>query len=232
MVSKLDILLQGCENDLSKSVFLLHYKYATQLCVNAEPLSLLPLEIAGLGKIETVADVVRPRKDQFQIFLRNKQHLQAVISAMRQLHPEFLLDIVPATFYKGQTEEENSLVYTMPPVNKERRDLLLQAVDFFYERQKTSFEKSKASWSANITRVMADQPQQADEGQKKLDLLFEKKSAQLAKIREDKITEIEEAYQRYETEHIEEPKPQPSEEGQENDRAMHSLKFEESWKEA
>lgn len=233
MGNQLETLLQGCDNDLSKNIILLHYKFASQLCVYADPLSLLSVEISGAGKIENVADVVIPRKDQFQIFLRDQDQLAVVISAIRKEHPEFQLDIVPATVYEGQTEDENSLVYTMPPVSKERRDLLLKAVDLLYGKAKAIFEKLKATYSTRISKVLADRPQDADAGQKKLDELFEKKSAQLLQKKEDKIAEIEEAYEDYQKEH-DDAKPntrQKSAPDAQNEKSVtQSMQFDDSWK--
>lgn len=237
MDKQLETLLLGCKNDLSKNIFLLHYNYANNVCVNADPLALLPVEVktgGSVSKLEQVADITIPRQDQFQIYLRDESNLSAVMTAVRSLHPEFLLDIVPDSIYEGQTEDENSLLYTMPPVNKERRDLLLQIVDYYYNKAKVRFESLKVEWTGNVSNALKDDADKAKLGQEKLDELFEEKTEQLNEEKESKIREIEEAYQRYLEEHPEEGnqanRPQLQKPGQEDEEVKNSLTFDESWK--
>ncbi len=236
MGQQLDVLLMGCEEDLSKVIFLLHYVFSTRLCIKADPMSLIELEVQTGGrslKIEKVADVTIPQWNQFQIFLREESNLQAVMTAMRQHHPEFLLEIVPASVYENQVKDENSLLYTMPPVNKERRDLLLQVVDFSYAKSKARFSALKVTWTANITKALATRPDEMKEGQEKLDELFEKKTAQLDEEKAKKVQEIEDAYAEYEKEHGEEDAKggkAPKSKDPEGDKAKNSLKLNESWR--
>lgn len=236
MREQTEIQLNGCENDLSKNIFLFQYNMASMLCVKAEPLSLLDVEIQIGGsskKIEKVADVSIPRKDQFQVFLRNQNDLEPTRKAICSEHPEFLWEIVKDTAYEDQIERENTLLFTMPPVNKERRDLLLQMVDALYLQAKTQFERQKAVWTGNITRALAGNPTDLKEAQDKLDELYDEKTAQLINAKNAKIQEIEEAYEEYQENHGDDDgsKKKASADGNGDDEDVkNSLKFDDSWK--
>lgn len=228
-----DNILMGCENDLSKIIFTLSYRFASYLCVYAEPMTLLPIVVNG-SKLEDLVDIAIPEKDKFQFFMKRENDLPMIRQAMEDEHPEFLVEIKQDYFYENQMDAEDTLLFTMPPVNKDRRDLLLQGVDLLYNDALGRFEIQKGQCVATLTKSLATQPDMLDDAKNDLDDLYEVKKKALDDVKQKKIYEIEEAYERYEQKKAdEESNRDHSNNGmtQEDEKAKNSMDF-ASWKEA
>ena len=147
-------------------------------------------------------------------------------------HPEFLQEIVPEIFYENQTEKEPTLLLTMPPVNKDRRDLLLKGVDGLYNDTKAKFERLKAICVNELTVNLSENPTMLDEAKEALEKEYEKKKELLEQYKQKKIDEIEEAYRRYEANRQTQDagkNGQNNNMSAEDNEAMNSMKL-DSWK--
>ena len=141
---------------------LMNYKYSN-LCTKAEPASLLPVDIyidATRMDMEQVAIVGSPREDQLSIIPKDEHYLEPIVRGVFDAHPEFKLEIK----YMSEDlkrEDERYLLYTMPEVNKDRRDLLANGVKSLYEetsaRIKAVFAKDKLNLIQGVQGLPAEE---------------------------------------------------------------------------
>ena len=189
---------------MSGYVGLLNFRYLN-LCVKAEIASLLPVIVFIDGQeanIEEVANVNMPNEYQLGVFPKDPSQLSDIIAAIYEAHPEFKMEKKST----GDTEDESSqfVLYTMPEVDKDRHDLLMDAVKSLYDecraRLKTIYSEYQAKFAELLVKVS---PQEAEEAKKALDDLNDKCHEMVVDLLNKKQDEIEEAYQRYLTEQVE-----------------------------
>ena len=186
----------------------LRYK---NLCAKADGASLMPVTVIADGyecNIEEVAMVAKPNDYQLVVIPSEERYLRDVVEGIFEAHPEFKMKMMVKDkdgvrelneSESDSTEKgERFLLYTMPDVDKNRRDVLRQGVKNLYEE-----------CNAKIKLVDADAKRRMEEGsfvstQKDMDEGFEalKQSYDLIKEKIDKLQqmkleEIEEAYYRY-----------------------------------
>ena len=201
---------------------LMNYKYSN-LCTKAEPASLLPVDIyidATRMDMEQVAIVGSPREDQLSIIPKDEHYLDPIVRGVFDAHPEFKLEIKYIS-EDLKREDERYLLYTMPEVNKDRRDLLVQAVDSLYDETKVQLELTANKDRINLINDLRGLPaEEIKEVEEAMDEAYNQYKDMAEKIHEEKVKEIEEGYERYLENHPEEqwepaprkssPKPQPS----------------------
>ena len=186
----------------------LRYK---NLCAKADGASLMPVTVIADGyecNIEEVAMVAKPNDYQLVVIPSEERYLRDLVEGIFEAHPEFKMKMMVKDkdgvrelneSESDSTEKgERFLLYTMPDVDKNRRDVLRQGVKNLYEE-----------CNAKIKLVDADAKRRMEEGsfvstQKDMDEGFEalKQSYDLIKEKIDKLQqmkleEIEEAYYRY-----------------------------------
>ena len=186
----------------------LRYK---NLCAKADGASLMPVTVIADGyecNIEEVAMVAKPNDYQLVVIPSEERYLRDLVEGIFEAHPEFKMKMMVKDkdgvrelneSESDSTEKgERFLLYTMPDVDKNRRDVLRQGVKNLYEE-----------CNAKIKLVDADAKRRMEEGsfvstQKDMDEGFEalKQSYDLIrekvdKLQQMKLEEIEEAYYRY-----------------------------------
>lgn len=196
--------IEKAQKKMSGYVGLLSFRYLN-LCVKAEIASLLPVIVFIDGQeanIEEVANVNMPNEYQLGVFPKDPSQLSDIIAAIYEAHPEFKMEKKST----GDTEDESSqfVLYTMPEVDKDRHDLLMDAVKSLYDecraRLKTIYSEYQAKFAELLVKVS---PQEAEEAKKALDDLNDKCHEMVVDLLNKKQDEIEEAYQRYLTEQVE-----------------------------
>jgi len=183
---------------MSGYIGLLNFRYMN-LCVKAEVASLLPVIVFIDGQetnIEDVANVNMPNEFQLGVFPKEPSQLPDIIAAIYEAHPEFKMEKKST----GDTEDESSqfVLYTMPEVDKDRHDLLMDAVKSLYDecraRLKTIYSEYQARFAELLVKVS---PKEAEDAKKALDDLNDKCHDMVIDLLNKKQDEIEEAYQRY-----------------------------------
>lgn len=173
------------------------------LCVKAEPMSLMAVEVVtnlGKQKIENCVDVSIPEWNQIMMFMKRPDFMGPVLLGVRKTHPEFKVEKKKAYSYRGQLDPEDVLLYTMPPVDKDRRDVLNQGVDLLKKQTQTKIDRIKADCTLQLNKMVTD----PDKKKEALDFLDEKTQEivdHLEKVTADKLKEIEDAYEKYVAEH-------------------------------
>lgn len=110
---------------------------------------------------------------------------------------------------KNDDDDENSKYYyillTMPPVTKQQRKIYLDAVDGVYKYIVGKIDLERGKLNASITaKTAACSKEDADECKETADKIYEKDKAMADQQKEEKVKEIEEAYQRYLAQHPDE----------------------------
>ena len=187
-------------------IALLGYRYMN-LCVKAEVAALLPVTVNVMGTnshLEDVAMIATPDDYHFAIYpkIEESYYIQQIVNGILFSHPEFKLSMKKTQILN---EEKQYLEYEMPEVDKNRRDLLNEAVKTLYDEAKVNIEKLYAEEKAalvDLKEVFNDEDiKKADEElDKKHDLVLDK----ILDIKLQKLDEVEAGYQRYLTMHPDE----------------------------
>ena len=202
---------------------LLQYRYMN-LCIKAEPASLLSLEIVDSEgvkfDIEQTAFVIQKNDFQFEVIPKEDELLYPICKAFMNTHPEFKQEVVDVPEAEERLDRENHeekhVIITMPEVDKNRRDLLMNAVSTLYDECGVQLDKAKGEYSARLIRKMEkESPTDIDEAKNAMDDSYEQHKDIIKTYRENKEKEIEEAYQRWLTKQMEQDLEQ-----QEKDEAM------------
>ena len=213
-------LMEEAKKRMSGYAALLNYRYHN-LCVKARPEALLSFSISDEGvdaPIEDVANVCNApeRDDQFEIYPLSPGLLLLIIKSLKKVHPEFLIEI--KTVEGSDDEDDKYILATMPPVDKARHDVLMEAVGILADWCNGKMEATFSYFTASIQQKLMDA--QADEIDEAKDALQDIKDAHddlCKQFRADKEGEIEDAYQQFQAE-LEEKKAKLQEE-----EAAHNL---------
>ena len=177
------------------------------LCVKAEPVSLLSIEANIEGEFQKLEDCAQIGKEDdysFQIVPNYDDDLPTLAQAVFREHPEFKQE-----FKKLQvdiSEDPNNpdvhdvyyLQLTMPEVDDERYDVLKNGVKAYYEENKAQMEAVSAKYDAKLAKLLDGE---SDDDIKKVKLARDKQTETWYEHRDrtynDKLKEIEEAHEKW-----------------------------------
>ena len=188
----------SAQKDLSAYVALLNYRFMN-LCIKAEVASLMPVTIY-IGNdecdIEDVADVTLPNDYQMAVYPKNPNNLSAIIQGIYEAHPEFKMEIKSN---EGSEDEASKYVlYTMPEVDENRRDLLMNGVKGLHEECKARINAVYGKYQARFTELSVKvSTQDTDDVNKALDDVYDKCIDMTDELLIQKQQEIEEGYEKY-----------------------------------
>ena len=188
------------EGRLNGFIALLIYRYAN-LCVKAQPMALLSAEIIdeelGSMNIEKVAAVVVPDEYHIRLIPFSPRYNFSLCKAIKLEHPEFKQELVAPE--DAGDEEQRHLILTMPEVNKDRRDALIQSVDTLYDGCKAKIDKTCADYRLKLEKKIVALPSDDERNEAKDALEAKIKTYQdlVDTTKAEKVKEIEEAYQHY-----------------------------------
>ena len=180
---------------LNAYLSLLSYRYAN-LCVKAEIGALMPVTVKAEKdyNLEDVAKVAIPKENQFEIYPNVPDYLQRIIEGILDVHPEFKMEIVKEDY----GNHESHLLYTMPEVDKDRRNLLNDTAKVFYEECNAEIDKECALYTTELPELSGKLSiEDYDDLDKILRRSREESRDVCRDLYEKKLVEIDEAYQRY-----------------------------------
>lgn len=189
--------IAGLKEKLNGYVALLNYRY-TNLCVKAELGALLPVTVTADKEynLEEVAQVVLPTEYQLDVYPKVNDYLQPIIEGIFEVHPEFKLEIRQVE--QSRNPLDKHLLYTMPEVNDERYNLLTNTAKVFYEECNLEIDKECALHTAALPELAGKlSVEDIDEIKQVLEHTINEYHDKTKELNQEKLIEIEEAYQRY-----------------------------------
>lgn len=210
MNENVELIHKDFEKALSQRISLLMYCFSN-LCTKAEPMALLSLSAIVKKQeynIEDVAQASLLDEYSYCILPFENKNLSAVMQGAMREHPEWkqevrlLAEQRIMSFDEANDEDlekgRKVLVCTVPEVNKERYDVLMQAVDGFYNKCKAEMEQSKVKYLERQLKELKDNSsQEIDTAKEKFYEIFDNNVKIREEFYENKIKEIEEAYEHY-----------------------------------
>ena len=195
--------IKAFEKKLSSYQYLLTFRYSN-LCVKADPISLLPVSITVGNReqnIEDVAQVVQMGDFRLVVVPKQMDVLRDVQEGIFEAHPEFKMSIE-----QMEKNDPNSrfVLCEMPPVDKPRYDLLTEATKNLYEECKARMDAVLLEEKRIFVELLAEDPESL---QKVVDQINEKHNNainDIMELRDKKLEEIEEAYAKYLEDHPQE----------------------------
>ena len=199
-------VLADAKAQLSGYAALLNYRFMN-LCVKAEAPALLSVTVeVGNNSLDlektAMARNAPGRDDQFEIYPLDHSLFFAISKGIKKAHPEFQLE--EKSIEGSEDEEDKFILATMPVVNKDRRDALMNGVSALSDECKVNMDVAYSKYLGQImTKLVGAPPQEIDEAKDEMQSLYDEHSKLCKEYREEKEKEIEEAYQRYTTEQSE-----------------------------
>ena len=196
----IESLIHEMEGRLGGYVTLLVYRYAN-LCIKAQPMALLSAQIIdeemGEMTIEQVAGVTIPDEFHMKIVPYDPRFDFPLCKAIKEEHPEFKQELVKPD--NSDDEDERYIILTMPEVNKDRYDVLIDSVNVLYEGCKAKMDKTSGEYRLKLEKQLVTLSSD-DERQKAKDMMEKSVNTHqgiIDTVKADKLKEIEDAYQRY-----------------------------------
>lgn len=184
------------------------------LCVKAEPVSLLSIEAMIEGESQKLEDCTQIGKEDdysFQIFPNYEGDIPALAQAIFMDHPEFKQEMktmqvdISTEEDKSDMQDVHYIQVTMPEVDDDRYDVLKNGVKAIYEENKAQMEAVSAKYDAKLATLLDGE---TDEDVKKVKKAREKQTEtwydQRDRVYHAKLQEIEEGHMRWLTKQGEE----------------------------
>ena len=200
------------EGKLSGYVAQLNFRFMN-LCVKAEPMSLLSarFNIQGEEKqIEDVAQVSKKGDYQFMAIPNFEDDMAPLAVGIALKHPEFKQEYGEETVNvvdeqgNPQSVKVKYLLLTMPEVDNNRYDALKTAVDAAYNQCKTQMKAVVERAEPEIALLQEGEDQQdIDRVKKAVERLKKSYNEQRDKLYDEKIKEIDEAHENWQINQVE-----------------------------
>ena len=200
------------EGKLSGYVAQLNFRFMN-LCVKAEPMSLLSarFNIQGEEKpIEDVAQVSKKGDYQFMAIPNFEDDMAPLAVGIALKHPEFKQEYGEETVNvvdeqgDPQSVKVKYLLLTMPEVDNNRYEALKTAVDAAYNQCKTQMKAVVERAEPEMALLQEGEDQQdIDRVKKAVEKLKKSYNEQRDKLYDDKIKEIDEAHENWQINQVE-----------------------------
>ena len=188
--------LNSAEKKMGSYMTLLYFRYQN-LCVKAEPAALIPVDVHVFDEtmnIEEVAEVAVTDDYHLAIIPNTNDHLQPILQAVTFAHPEFKLSMKKT---EVADEDRDYLEYEMPEVDKNRRDFLNEAVKSLHDEAQMKIDQVYTEEKASCAQLLSQSPQDLDEVNLELERMHDDTLSTIHGLRDDKLEEIEDGYERY-----------------------------------
>ena len=177
------------------------------LCVKAEPVSLLSIEAMIEGEPQKLEECARIGKEDdysFQIFPNYDGDIPALAKAIFMDHPEFKQEMrtmqvdISEDESKPDMQDVHYIQVTMPEVDDNRYDVLKNGVNAFYEENKAQMEAVSAKYDAKFATLLdGESPEDVKKVKEARDKQTKTWYEQRDKIYNDKLQEIEDAHEKW-----------------------------------
>lgn len=196
------MLLNEAKQKLSGYLGLFSYRLMN-LCVKAEPASLLSVELksgdTSFG-LESLADVGQTDEYHFVIIPKDRSLVSDIVKGIVKVHPEFKYEIKRMDQNTVDDDEEADvyLYISMPEVNEDRKDALKDSVNVLYDECKLKCDLTFDKYLEEISAKLISAPEnEKKEGKEQLEKLHDQIQGMMDGYKEKKLKEIEDGYQLY-----------------------------------
>ena len=173
----------------------------TNHCVKAEPTALMPVTVVLADaeyNLEEVANIMKPDDFTFDVYPKNQNNLQEIITGIFDVHPEFKMELKTDKGENENDEEKRHALYTMPEVDKNRRDLLNELSKTFHKECQANLDVAYAQLLEQTVEPFTKMsPSEVDEAKNGFKKAYRDSKDESDKLLQAKLNEIEEGYQRY-----------------------------------
>ena len=193
-------LLEQAKRKMSGYAALMNYRFQN-LSVKAEAEALLSFTANVSGEEVPIEKVARARlaagrDDQFEIYPHDNSLLLPVIKGLFQAHPEYKIET--PQIQDSEDPEERYILATMPEVDDNRHDLLMDAVSVLSDACDSQIEATFTLYTGKIVALLAQaKPEEMDEAKNALEDIHNQHKDLCKQFREQKEKEIEDAHQEY-----------------------------------
>ena len=205
------------------------------LCVKAEEVSLLPVEVlidGDLQRIEECAKIAKKDEYTFMVVPNFEEDLTAVAQGVFLEHPEFIQKVESMTV-DGVDEEGKPvssdmpyLLLTMPAVDDDRYKVLKDSAKALYEECKAAMELATAGADVKLPPLMVGE---SEEDIKRFNKMRDKLEADWnghrEKVYQEKLQEIEDAHNLWMADNVESILDRFEDDAAHNDNAGSSFRL-------
>lgn len=177
------------------------------LCVKAEPVALLTIEVNVEGenqKLEDCTTIAKNDDYSFTIVPHYEDDIPALEQGILKAHPEFKLKkktmTVDSMDLKGNPKEVEVpyILATMPDVTDERYDILNESVKLLYDNCKAKMEAAILKSDTKLAGLLVSEGKDTvDEVTDAIDMIKKEWNDKRDQTRDEKLKEIEDAYQKW-----------------------------------
>jgi uncharacterized protein YukE len=205
------------------------------LCVKAEEVSLLPVEVlidGDLQRIEECAKIAKKDEYTFMVVPNFEEDLTAVAQGVFLEHPEFIQKVESMTV-DGVDEEGKPvssdmpyLLLTMPAVDDDRYKVLKDSAKALYEECKAAMELATAGADVKLPPLMVGESEEDIKRFNKMrDQLEAEWNGHREKVYQEKLQEIEDAHNLWMADNVESILDRFEDDAAHNDNAGSSFRL-------
>lgn len=230
MKQQVSNLIEEAKSKLSGYTALYAYRLMN-LCVKAEPASLLSVEVEterGTENLDNLSQVYRPDDFHFILIPNEEKELMKIGKGIMKVHPEFKQEVKAeqGKDKNGRDMELKYILISMPDMNDERHEVLTNGVKALTEEVKLKTDGIFDIYTAKIAKQLAGAPDdEIKEAKDALKEIHETLGNAAKEYEERKIKEIEEAYKLYLDKKAQEEAEQTEKEKETNHKAGMSMKM-------
>lgn len=205
------------------------------LCVKAEEVSLLPIQVLIDGEmqnLEKCTTIAKKDDYSFMIFPNFDEDIETLGIGILRVHPEFKQKIesmkVDSSNENGQPKkiDVRYILVTMPDVDKNRYDVLKEGVKTCYNECKMQMDMANQKADVRFTELSVGEEdgdlKKLSDARKKLNETW---NGQRDKLYEDKLKEIEEAHNKWLTEKADRNQTQEEERAANGEDVTYSMRM-------
>lgn len=204
MRKNVEVIVNEMKSKVNGYAVMLHYRFSN-LCVKAEPMSMLSITITDLEgdehEFEDVADAIISDPYKIEILPKDQRMLFNICRGVMEAHPEFKQDIITSeetNRLDPENKEEQHILCTMPEVNQDRHDALVDHVSVLYDGCKSRIDATNAAYKTKLaTHMEGMSKEEIDEANDNLKSVYDKYCEIIDNLRSQKDKEIEDAYEKY-----------------------------------
>lgn len=205
------------------------------LCVKAEEVSLLPVEVlidGDLQRIEECAKIAKKDEYTFMVVPNFEEDLTAVAQGVFLEHPEFIQKVESMTV-DGVDEEGKPvssdmpyLLLTMPAVDDDRYKVLKDSAKALYDECKAAMELATAGADVKLPPLMVGESEEDIKRFNKMrDQLEAEWNGHREKVYQEKLQEIEDAHNLWMADNVESILDRFEDDAAHNDNAGSSFRL-------